>query len=245
MKHFNFFVCFAIFISSFTILGWARKQYVCYYESSSVQTTELNILNMLDTLCYYTLRIYDPSGKLIYSTISSLSSYESEAYQVHKLIGRGNYWGLVSVETDDDAFLIITAEYFVDDICISIDNVMEQIPPYDSNYWYWYGIYYVSLSPSNTGLIIMNPQWNSIDFMLRIYDADGNRLISRTYTLSSRASQFFDISDLIGSGRSKWGIIDIRSSHPIAIACEYYQRGGGRLEIDNIVDYYGKTRRTY
>jgi hypothetical protein len=245
MKCFKNFLCLVIFISSFPIIAWARKQYVCYYESSSAQTTELNILNMLETVCYYTLRIYDSSGKLLYSKMASLPSYQSDAYPLHELIGRGNYWGIVSIETDDDAFLIITAEYFADDVCISIDNIMEQIPPYDSQYWYWYGIYYVSLSSSDTGLIIMNPQWSTIEFVLRIYDADGNRLFSRSYNLNSRASQFFDISDLIGSGSIKWGVIDIRSSHPIAIACEYYQRGGSRLEIDNIVDYYGKSRRTY
>jgi len=137
--------------------------------------------------------------------MASLPSYQSDAYRLHELIGRGNYWGIASVETDDDAFLIITAEYFADDVCISIDNIMEQIPPYDSQYWYWYGIYYVSLSSSNTGLIIMNPQGSTIEFVLRIYDADGNRLISRSYNLNSRASQFFDISNLIGSGSIKWG----------------------------------------
>jgi len=64
MKCFKNFLFLGIFICSFPIIAWARKQYVCYYESSSAQTTELNILNMLETVCYYTLRILRPVRKI-------------------------------------------------------------------------------------------------------------------------------------------------------------------------------------
>lgn len=228
-----------------TGFGYARKTYVCYYESSSAQDTEVSILNMMDTVAYYTLRVYDYTGELIFSDSRSLTAFDSRYYRLSEKIGRAShYWGLFTVETDDDSFLLLTAEYFVDEMVCSIDNIIEPVPRYESGYKYWYGIYHANLGPGTTGLIIMNPQWFSVEFQVRVYDAEGRRLMSKSYTLAGRASAFYDLGDLVGTGSDIWGVVDISASSPIAIACEYYKRGGSRLEIDNVVDYYGKSRAT-
>ncbi len=228
-----------------SFIGYGRKTYVCYYESSSAQDTELNIMNLMDRACWYTLRIYYYKGKLLYSDMCQLKAFEAEFYRVSEEVGRGfDIWGMVTIEVDDDVFILLSVEYFVEDQVCSIDNIIEAVPPYESGYWYWYCIYHVNLWPSSTGLVIMNPSWSTVSYRIRVYDAHGAMLFSRSYTLAGRCSNFFDLEDLVGQGEEIWGLVDIRADRPVALAGEYYKRSGSRLEIDNIVDYYGKSRQT-
>jgi hypothetical protein len=217
----------------------ALKTYACYYDLSRDQDTEITIMNLGTGTASYTLRVFDQSGDQIYVTNRMLSAGESDFFRLGQEIGHGPYyWGVVIIETQEDNFLSLAAEYYMDQEIVSIDNIIEHVPFRSSGRDYWYCIYHVNVGVSSTGLIVMNPWWEPTTVTVYVRDESGDVIYQDRITLSDHEADYLDLEDLIGQSPYTWGLIDIKADIPIVLACEYYYRGGSALEIDNVVDFY-------
>ena len=233
-------VLILVILIAFSCLGMAGQEiYACYYDLSGGQDTEITVMNLGTSAASYTLRVFDQSGDQIYVTNRMISAGESDFIRLGIEIGPGTYrWGIVTVETREENFLALAVEYYDEGDIVSIDNIIEPVPFRESGKDYWYCIYHVNVGISSTGLIVMNPWWEPAIVRVFIRDESGDLIYEERVILSDHEADYFDLEDLVGQSPYTWGIIDVWADIPIALACEYYYRGGSPIEIDNVVDYY-------
>jgi hypothetical protein len=215
------------------------KTYVCYYDQSGGQDTEVTITNLGGSRASFTLRVFDHTGKLLYTDSDSLDPREAECYRMEEAIGHDDYrWGIIKLETGDDNFFALGVEYFSDGKLVSIDNIVEPLEEDRQDVQYWYSIYYVNVNRSSTGLILANPWWHESEVEVYIARQSGETLYRRHLTLKPASAYFLDLEEVVGQGGYQWGAVDILASSPILAACEYYDRRGSELEIDNVSQSY-------
>ena len=142
------------------------------------------------------------------------------------------------VETDDDNFLALGVEYYADGKLVSVDNIIEPIPVGSKSRDYWYCIYYANVGVADTGLVVMNPEWDPTSVKVYVHKENGDLVYQERKTLDGHEAYFLDLEELAGQGSYFWGAVDVWTDDPIVLACEYYHRRGSKLEIDNVVDWY-------
>jgi len=225
----HFFVLFLCFVC---LQGFADI-YAVYYDVSGGQNTAIVISNATSTTAYYTIRAYDYTGRLVWSDMGNLKSYESTMYDLSEHITPASgKWGLVRINSDQ--ILVVSALYSSRDKLIAIKTV-DNVPSRDSGIqYYWYALMFYALRDATVGFIIANPQAFSVSIRFYLYDEDGNTLVSRTVTLDPFASYFYNTEVL---SEEAAGFLDVRATAPIILAGEYYI-AGSVYTIDLIFDAY-------
>jgi len=219
--------------------GAAKKIYAAYYDISGPQDVEVTVMNLGTESASYVLNIYDARGERIFSVVERLPAGGASFCRLSDEIEKDvEHWGLLTVETADGNFLSLGLEYYTDGTLISVDNIFEPVPRIQLRRVYWYCIYYVNVGVANTGLVLMNPWWGNTTVRIYVRKQNGELLYTKEIELSSHDAYFLNLEECIDHAGTFWGVIDVKAENPIALACEYYDRMGSELEIDNVVDYY-------
>lgn len=236
MKEFFAVLCGLAIISMSGIAQ--RDRYCIYYDLSGDQDTAIIILNMEQYVAYFTIRVYDYTGKLLWSDMVSIMGYHSKMYHLSEKIARGrDKWGIVTLETDSDSILSVSALYTCKGKLISVRTV-DEIPTAGGHRYYWYSAFVYKTEDDWVGFIISNPWFTSVSVRYYIYSADGSTLDSKTITLSPNASYFRSLGELPEFA----GILDVRAGNPIVLAIEYYANYAKDLyTIDLITETYALT----
>jgi hypothetical protein len=85
---------------------------------------------------------------------------------------------------------------------------------------------------------VINPGESVITGTAFIYDSEGSLQNSSDFTLRPHGAAYFNPESVFPIGEDSWGLIDVRSTHPIVIASEYFDANGILLDIDIIDTVY-------
>lgn len=227
-----------VLVSVGSLIAVGQFHYAFYYDLTNGQDVEITISNPMFDETQLVISVFDAYGAEIWSSAESLASAESGYIVLGEYVPYADYpWGVVTVDSTDR--LIIGLEYYKDDLLVSVDTVVTEVPELDAFETFWLGTYYSQAGVTETAFIVMNPWPMTTTCDITAYNSDGYVVYTRTFTLSPYESEYVDLTTAIGSGGMLWGLLDVAmENRAVVIALEYYGRGCSDLEIDNVTDYY-------
>ncbi|MCK4571005.1 hypothetical protein KAT84_03540 [Candidatus Bipolaricaulota bacterium] len=216
----------------------AQFHYAFYYDLTGGQNVELNISNPMFETSSFVLSVYDAYGTEILTLSESLDSADTGYLVLGDRVPNVDYaWGVVVIDSTDR--LIIGLEYYKDDELVSVDSVVTPVPELNPNEVFYLGAYYSQVGLSETAFIVMNPWSMTTTCTVTAYNREGYNVYSRDFMLSPYESDYVNLTDVIGSGTSLWGLLDVTMhDRAVILALEYSGRGCSRLEVDNVTEFY-------
>lgn len=205
--------------------------YACFYSRSAKQDLEINILNVTAHLTSLQVQIYDAFGTLLWTTEKTLNPYDATFIRVSQTVPENTHnWGLITILSTNEVNLAL--EYYINDILYSINLISQSLQTPIKEQIYVTNAYYTSIANSLNSVIIMNPWSQEVAGKLVIYDSGGNVLSQNDFTLNPFESTSVDLTQVIGQGPRKWGLVQVLSEDAgIVVACKFLKNGS--LEVIN------------
>jgi len=214
----------------------AQYTYAFYYNVTSGRDLEINVMNTEDVYASCSIEAHDAWGDLLWFEGFDLTPLMSSYYTVSDEVAGGN-WGVVVVESDTR--LVFGLEYYQGGQLVTIDNVYEEAPDIVPGLDYWLGAYYTLVGDAETTLILLNPWPFTTVSRVIVHKQSGEILYEEDFVFDPYEGFFIYLPDYIASGKYAWGFADVLMvDSAIIVAVEYYGRGCGALEIDNISTFY-------
>jgi len=232
----------ALLFCSFAAFGIS---YWMYYDCAPGRQTAVVLMNASDWEApdETVLRLYGADGRIIVESTYTLAPYESKAVFLNDLLGDTdeNTWGLIEVESS----LLLQASTWLgwDGAWLSVRNFSAagRFDPLNVSA-YWYGTNYAHTGNRTTILTMINPTDEVALGQFFLYDANGTLQMYEELQFPPRVPVYLDLEGVTDPHQDLWGLIDVQSSKPLLLVCDFYDVEGYLIDI-TIVDqaYYLET----
>ncbi|HBT39045.1 MAG: hypothetical protein H5T93_07590 [Pseudothermotoga sp.] len=216
---------------------YLAANYVIYYDCTHDYKTSILVSNLSDEKAYFRVTVYDSSGQKLWRESYNRPPYGSVFIDLSNVVSQAeSSWGLVLIQCEQ--LLHVTALYYeAEGTLLNSNHIIEPLNFLEDAKYYWYSAGYVNAQESQPSLILVNPNENTIDVVLWIYDESGQLVEDLEGEIEPFAAAYVNLMKYLQQGS---GIVDVRTTMPILLAVEWYE-DGLLWNINNIVDWYTTT----
>ncbi|MCK5246041.1 hypothetical protein KAR02_04045 [Candidatus Bipolaricaulota bacterium] len=188
----------------------------------------------------FTLTMYDAGGSVAHTSTGGLDSYQSMVYFLNDFVDEPNEfsWGSLIIESS----ILLQAGLWLgtETDWVSVSNLQAQSLSTEGLdiVYYWYGASYANTENRRAGIGLINPSDSTVMGTAYIYDSAGSLQNSSAFTLLPHGASYFNPESVFPIGKDSWGLIDIRATAPIVVACEYFDADRTLLDVDVIDTVY-------
>jgi hypothetical protein len=208
-----------------SLTALADYTYAFHWSRAAGQDLEINVCNTAEIETNYSLKLYDPWGKLVWETTAKLQPFDAAYHTVSEQVLEGeSLWGMAIVTSTTP--VLIGLQYMLQGKPQSLDLVGPLCLTCTSAPAFVIPVYYTQVPGSQTAIIVMNPNAQGIKGRLVIYQSDGKVAIQGTFQLAAYESNSYSLAKLVGEGTKFWGLATVLSEGgPVAVAMKFLVEG--------------------